>query len=88
MTFYGPALTSTLPAPSLSASTDGAGNIFISFLTTTNSTYSLSYTNAAGLTAPVATWPTVSTNLTGDGTVKAFQQTISGAGAFYSVTAH
>jgi hypothetical protein len=86
MTFHGPGLT--LPAPTLSAGTDGAGNFSISFPTTTNGTYTLSYTNAAGLTAPVSTWPTVSTNITGDGTVKAFQQTISGAGTFYSVSVH
>jgi hypothetical protein len=88
MTFHGPALTVTFPAPTPSASTDGAGNIFISFPTTANGTYALSYTNAAGLSAPVSTWPTVSTNIIGDGTVKAFQQSISGTGTFYSVSVH
>jgi hypothetical protein len=86
MTFHGP--SSTLPAPTLSASSDNAGNIYITFPTTANGTYTLSYTNAAGLTAPVSTWPTVSTNITGDGTVKSFQQSISGPGTFFTVTVH
>jgi hypothetical protein len=86
LTFHGPALT--LPVPTLSTSTDTAGNFFVSFPTTTNGTYTLSYTNAAGLSASVSSWPKVSTNIIGDGTVKAFQQTISGAGTFYSVSVH
>ena len=88
MTFHAPSAGNTQPAPNLSASTDGAGNFYISFQTTTNGTYSLSYTNSAGLTAPVSTWPTVGTNIIGDGTVKAFQQTIGGADTFYSVSVH
>jgi hypothetical protein len=86
MTFHGPALT--FPAPIPSASTDGAGNVIISFPTTANGTYSLSYTNAVGLAAPVSTWPTVGTNVIGDGTVKSFEQSISGPGTFYSVGVH
>jgi hypothetical protein len=86
MMFHGPGLT--LPAPILSTSTDGAGHFFISFPTTTNGTYALSYTNASGLSAPVSSWPTVSTNIVGDGSVKSFQQTITGVGAFYNVSVH
>jgi hypothetical protein len=86
LTFYGP--STTFPAPTLSASTDTAGNFYISFTSALNGTYSLSYTNAAGLSAPISTWPTVGTNIIGDGTVKTFQQPISGAGAFYSVRVH
>ncbi len=76
------------PQPALSASTDGAGNLFVSFPSTVNGTYSLHYTNSAGLTAPVSTWATVSTNIVGDGTVKSFQQPISGPGLFYTVSVH
>jgi hypothetical protein len=86
MTFYGPAVT--FPAPTPSASTDGAGNVVISFPTTLNGTYTLYYTNAAGLTAPVGTWPTVGTNITGNGSVESFQQPISGPGTFYVVGVH
>src|ERR1700722_9827214 len=86
MTFHGP--STTFPAPTLSASTDTAGNFYISFPSTLNGTYSLSYTNAAGLSAPVSTWPTVGTNIVGDGATKTFQQPISGADTFYSVSVH
>jgi hypothetical protein len=86
MTFYGPVLT--FPTPTLSASTDGVGNFYVSFPTTANGTYTLYYTNAAGLTAPVSTWPSAGTNITGDGTVHSFQQAISGPGTFYTVSVH
>jgi hypothetical protein len=86
MIFYGPALT--FPVPSLTASTNGTGNFLISFPTTANGIYTLYYTNAAGLTAPVSTWQTVATNITGDGTIQSFQQTISGPGTFYTVGVH
>jgi hypothetical protein len=86
MTFNGPALT--FPTPNLSASTNSAGSISISFQTTANGIYTLYFTNASGLSAPVATWPTVGTNITGDGTVQSFQQAISGPGTFYSVGVH
>jgi hypothetical protein len=86
MTFYGPVLT--FPAPTLSASADNSGNFYISFPTTANGIYSLSYTNAGGLSAPVSTWPTVGTNIIGDGTIHSFQQAISGPGTFYTVSVH
>jgi hypothetical protein len=76
------------PAPVLSVNTDGAGNVFVSFPSTLNGTYTLSYTNVAGLSAPTSTWPTVSTNIIGDGNTDVFQQTISGTGTIYSVSVH
>jgi hypothetical protein len=87
LTFYALS-TQQYPQPTLSASSDGAGNLFVSFPSTANGTYSLHYTNSAGLTAPVSTWATVSTNIVGDGTVKSFQQPISGPGFFYTVSVH
>ena len=84
MTFF----AQTYPTPSVSVSADGAGDVFVSFPSSANGTYSLHYTNSAGLTAPVETWSTVSTNIIGDGTVKSFQQTASGTSAFYSVSVH
>jgi hypothetical protein len=86
MTFNGPSLT--FPAPSVAASTNGTGNINISFQTALNGTYTLYYTNAAGLSAPVSTWPTVSTNIIGNGSTESFQQPISGPGTFYVVGVH
>jgi hypothetical protein len=86
MTFYAGPLS--YPAPTLSVSVIGSSALSISFPSTTNGTYTLYYTTAAGLAAPVTTWATVSTNIIGDGTVKAFQQPISGAGTFYVVGVH
>jgi hypothetical protein len=88
MTFNAKAAVQTYPAPTLSVSTNGSGSILVSFPSTLNGTYSLHYTNMAELAAPVSTWPTVSTNITGDGTVKTFLQPISGAGTVYSVSVH
>jgi hypothetical protein len=85
LTFH--ALPLSYPAPTLSV-TKGSSSVFISFPSATNGTYTLYYTNAAGLTAPVSTWPTVSTNVTGDGTVKAFQQPNSATATFYTVSVH
>jgi len=87
LTFY--AVPLSYLAPTLSVSTAGSSNVLISFQSATNGTYTLHYiTNAGGLTAPVSIWPTVSTNIIGDGTLKSFQQPISGTGAFYSVSVH
>ena len=83
MTFY----ALPYPAPTLSVSA-ASGNVLISFPSTLNGTYTLFYTNAAGLAAPVSTWPAVGTNIIGDGTVKTFQQPNSGTGAFYTVGVH
>jgi hypothetical protein len=76
------------PAPILSVSAVGSSAVSISFPSTANGTYTLFYTSAAGLTAPISTWATVGTNIMGDGTVKAFQQNISGAGTFYAIGVH
>jgi hypothetical protein len=88
MSFYAGPLAVTYPAPTLSVSTDGIGDVFVSFPSTANGIYTLFCTNAAGLTSPVSTWTATSTNIIGDGTVKTFQQTISGSGAFYVVGVH
>jgi hypothetical protein len=88
MTFY--ALPLALPPPNLSLVLSNPGTINISFLSTSNGTYTLHYTNSVGLASGVSTWPAVSTNIVGDGTVKTFQQPINGTGigTFYSVSVH
>lgn len=86
MTFNGPSLT--FPTPNVIASTNGAGNVNISFPTTLNGIYTLYYTNAVGLSAAVSTWPTVSTNIIGNGSTESFQQPISGPGTYYVVGVH
>jgi hypothetical protein len=87
LTFYARQSVVQYPRPTLSVSTAGA-RVLVSFPSTAGGTYSLHYTNTAGLTAPVSTWTTVNTNIIGDGTVQSFQQTINGAGSVYSVTVH
>jgi hypothetical protein len=76
------------PAPTLSVSNDNAGHALVSFKSTVNGTYTLHYTSAAGLTTPVSSWSTATPAITGDGTVKTFQQPISGTATFYSVSVH
>jgi len=60
----------------------------ISFASTVGATYTLYYTNSAGLTAPTATWPAWPVTITGDGTVKSFQVVSTDASRFYRVSAH
>src|SRR5665213_376739 len=88
MTFNAKPLVQTYPAVTLSVTTNASGAVLVSFPSTLNGTYLLHYTNIAGLTAPVTAWPTASGTIIGDGTVKTFQQNISGAGIFYSVSVH
>ncbi len=79
--------TAPLTPPTLT--TGLSGNVAtISFPTVAGSTYTLYYTNSAGLTAPILTWPSVSTNIIGNGSVQAFQQTAASANQFYTIVAH
>jgi hypothetical protein len=86
LTFY----AMPYPAPTPSVTIVGSSTINVSFLSSANGTYTLYYTGAAGLSTPVSTWQTISTNIIGDGTVKSFQQAIGGAGTstYYSVGVH
>jgi hypothetical protein len=77
----------TFPAPTLTASVSGNVST-ISFPTVTGGTYTLYYTNEVGLTAPVSTWPSVSTNISGNGSVQSFQQTSTDPIRFYTVGVH
>lgn len=78
------------PTPNLSVSNDGAGHVLISFATAANGTYTLHYTSGAGLNTPVSSWSTVSTNITGNGSVQTFTRPIGAAGTstYYSVSVH
>lgn len=60
----------------------------ISFPSATGATYTLHYTNAAGMSAPISAWTTLPGNVSGDGTVKSFQVTTTDANRFYSVQEH
>jgi hypothetical protein len=74
------------PPPQLSVGNSGT-TITISFATTNGATYTLYYTNVAGLSAPVSSWASLGT-LVGDGTTKSFTDAISDAVRFYRVGAH
>jgi len=74
------------PAPSLSMwRTNNTSTI--SFLTTNGATYTLLYTNSAGLSRPLSTWPSILTSVTGDNTVKSFSDTTTDGDRVYSVRA-
>ncbi len=74
------------PAPTITAAR--SGNITtITFPTTAGTKYTLRYTNDAGLTSPISTWPTNSTVITGDGNPKFFTDSNAFFDRFYSVKA-
>ncbi|SPE58753.1 hypothetical protein SBV1_2810002 [Verrucomicrobia bacterium] len=59
----------------------------ISFGRTNGATYTLYFTNSAGLRQPVAAWPFSPSTVTGDGTTKQFVDPITSANRFYRVVA-
>jgi hypothetical protein len=75
------------PAPTLSIARSGATST-ISFATTNGATYTLYFTNSAGLARPVAAWPSSPTTVSGDGTTKHFTDTATDANRFYRVGGH
>jgi hypothetical protein len=80
-----PVLTSAGTSASVSG---GVTTVSVSFATVTGGTYTLYYTNSTGLTAPVSAWPSVPTNIIGNGSVQAFQDSTTDPGRFYSVGVH
>ena len=80
-------VTAQPPAPTITAITRTNTTAYVSFTTTNGSfTYSLYYTNSAGLAASVTNWPH-STSLTGDGSVKTLTDTTTDAARFYRIGA-
>ena len=75
------------PPPAITVAVSGTTST-ISFPSAAGATYTLCYTNAAGLLSPVSTWTKTTPNVTGDGTVKSFQVTSTNANRFYSVQDH
>jgi hypothetical protein len=57
----------------------------ISFVSSSSVTYMLFFTNAAGLRAPVSNWPSLPGTISGDGTMKSFQDTTTDPMRFYRV---
>jgi len=88
MTFTREAAAAPLPpAPVLSISRLGTSST-VSFATTNGATYTLYYTNTAGLNAPVANWFSSPTTITGDGNTKSFLDTSTDTDRVYRVGAH
>lgn len=80
------ASTAPNPPPPPTLSITRAGNVnTISFVSSNSATYTLCYTNAAGLSAPVSNWPSLPDALTGNGTMQSFQDTTTDPMRFYSV---
>jgi len=75
------------PQPLLQIQRVGTSNT-ISFATTNGATYKLYYTNATGLTTPVLNWPSISTNVTGNGNTNSFLDITTDPVRFYDVTAY
>jgi hypothetical protein len=87
MTFTRAAASTPLPpAPALTVSLS-SNTRTISFLTTNGATYTLFYTNTAGLSQPVTNWPSASTNIIGDNTVRSFTDTTTDDNRLYRVRA-
>jgi len=87
MTFTREAANTTPVAPSPVALSIVASNQTrtISFLSSNSVTYQLCFTNATGLSAPVANWPALPATISGDGTTKSFQDTSAEPNRFYRV---
>jgi hypothetical protein len=75
------------PAPTLSIAHSGITNV-ISFGTTNGATYSLIYTNTAGLSAPRSTWSTLGSPILGAGGSTNFTDTSADPDRVYSIKAH
>lgn len=85
LTFTRASGTVTPPAPTITIGR--AGNIStVSFLSANNASYTLHYTDLAGLTTPVSTWQTGET-LPGNGSTVSFQDTSPDANRVYAVSA-
>jgi hypothetical protein len=83
------ASSQSLPPPPPFLSIRRVGNTStISFGTTNGATYTLYYTNAAGLTQPVANWPASVTTITGDGNTNSFTDSSSDPMRIYRVGGH
>ena len=76
------------PAPQITAFSRTGNNSIISFTTSNSATYTLYFTNSAGLSAPVAAWSSSPATITGDGNVNSFTNTTTDPFRFYSVGAH
>ena len=83
----GPSQGTTVPRPTVTGVTRVGTTATVSFTTVSGAQYSLRYTNSAGLTSPVSTWPTTGSPVAGDGSTKSIADVTSDAQRFYCVSA-
>jgi hypothetical protein len=76
------------PPPAQLAIGRAGTSTIISFGTTNGATYTLYYTNAAGVSAPISSWASLPLPLTGDGSTKSFNDNSGDADRVYRVGAH
>jgi hypothetical protein len=75
------------PAPRIVSITRSGTTSTISFTTASGGfTYTLHYTDAAGLATPVANWPSSPTTVAGDGSTKSLSDTSTDSARFYTLT--
>jgi hypothetical protein len=74
------------PAPRLALARSGGVNT-ISFPSTNGATYTLLFTNSAGLSAPASTWPSLPAQLTGNGASMSFEDSATDPNRYYRVKA-
>ena len=77
----------TIPRPTITAIQRTGTTSTITFTTVSGGTYTLLYTDSAGLATPVSTW-TSGNSIAGDGTNKSLSDTSTGTVRFYAISAH
>lgn len=76
------------PAPQLVRITRAADTTTVYFTTTSGPTYTLYYSDSAGLTTPVSSWTALPTTVTGNGQTNHLDDVTSDATRFYRVGVH
>ena len=88
MTYTSGPSTASVPRPSITGITRTNTTTTVSFTTVNGAQYSLRYTNNAGLTAPVSTWPVAGSPVAGNGSPQSINDVTGDANRFYSISAH
>jgi hypothetical protein len=79
--------SANLPPPVLSITRAGTTST-VSFGTTSGGTYTLYYTNSAGLKAPISTWTASPTTVAGNGNTNSIMDTTTDSNRVYRVGVH
>ncbi|HUL51175.1 MAG TPA: hypothetical protein VLU94_01190 [Candidatus Nitrosotalea sp.] len=74
------------PSPTITAITRSGNLTTISFTTTAGASYSLRYTDSAGLPTPIANWSVGGGSTVGDGNVQSLQDSSADGGRYYVIS--